>query len=158
MLRTVKLSVAETVPDKASFHTRNATAERFLLWSRNISQCKCNTCNATEHFSCSHCTGSVFATLYFTIWYSVKTALMRASQTTIYENIIKIRCKKPLNSLKLAFGSCFRFVLFASTCNSLAVYTKNRMFTSSRTCTRIVCSKNVHLKNNDSKNNNDVIS
>ena len=65
-------SIAETVRDKASFHTRNAAfgaisaleQEYFASFLKGASSC-----------SCSHCTGSVSATLRFTIRYSVNIGL-----------------------------------------------------------------------------------
>ena len=73
----VKRSVAEIVPGKVSVHTMNATFGRisapeqdyFAPFSRDV-------ITATQRNSCSssHCTGSVSATLRFTIRYGVNIA------------------------------------------------------------------------------------
>ena len=74
----VKRGVTETVLDKASVHTRNATfgtisapeqdyfAQVLKDFIPETQRCIC---------SCSHCTGSVSATLRFTSRYSVNIAL-----------------------------------------------------------------------------------
>ena len=72
--RIVKRSVADTVPERASVHTRKATfgtvsapkqdyfAQIFKRW---------NTCNATVHLFMFTLYRSVFVTLGFTVQYSV---------------------------------------------------------------------------------------
>ena len=70
LYRKVKRSVAETVPDKASVHTKNATfgtisaleQDCFAPFLKDLMfETQRSTC------SCSHCTGSVSATLYGTL-------------------------------------------------------------------------------------------
>ena len=77
LYRIVKQSVAKTVPDKASVHTRNATFGTISAWGQDyfapfledlIPEMQRSTC------SCSHCTGSVSATLRFTARYSMDIA------------------------------------------------------------------------------------
>ena len=74
LYRIVKWSVGETVLDKASVHTWNATfgtmsapeQDYFAQFLKDlIPETQRSTC------SCSHCTGSVSATLRFTILYIV---------------------------------------------------------------------------------------
>ena len=77
LYQVVKRSVAETGPDQASVHTRNATLgtisapeqDYFAPLSKGLTpETQRSTC------SCSHRTGSVSATLCFTIRYSVNKA------------------------------------------------------------------------------------
>ena len=79
LYRIVKRSVAETVPGKASVHTRNATFGTISVPEQDylaqflkdlIPETQPSTC------SCSHCTRSVSATFRFTIRYSVNIALI----------------------------------------------------------------------------------
>ena len=79
LYRIVKRSVAETVPDKASVHTRNATfgtisapkLDYFAQFLKNlIPETQRSTC------SCSHYTGSVSATPRFINWCNVNIALV----------------------------------------------------------------------------------
>ena len=74
----LKQSVAETVPDKDSVHTRNAAfgtisdpeQDYFVPFLKDtIPATQRSTC------SCTHCTGSLSATLRFTTRYSVNIAL-----------------------------------------------------------------------------------
>ena len=84
LYRIVKRSVPETVPGKASVHTRNATFGTISAPEQDyfapvlkdlIPETQQITC------SCSHCTGSVSVTLRFTIRYSVNIA-------QIYKNVL----------------------------------------------------------------------
>ena len=77
LYRIVKRSAAETVPERASVHTWDATfgtlsalqQDYFASFLKDvISATQQRTC------SCSHCTGSVYATLHFTFRYSVNIA------------------------------------------------------------------------------------
>ena len=77
LYRIVKRNAAETVSDKASVHTRNATFETisapdqdcFAPFLEDVIPA-----TSTEHLFCSHCSGSVSAMLRFTIRYSVNIA------------------------------------------------------------------------------------
>ena len=77
LYRIVKRSVPETVPAKASVHTRNAAFGTICapeqdyfapIFKDLLPETQLSTC------SCSHCTGSVSATLRFTTRYSVNIA------------------------------------------------------------------------------------
>ena len=83
---TVKWSVAETVPERASVHTRNTTfgiisaleQDYFALFLKDvIPAMQRRTC------FCSHCTRSVSAMLRFTIRYNVNIAIV-ASRNVSY--------------------------------------------------------------------------
>ena len=78
LYRMVKRSLAETVPDKASVHTRNATfgtisspeQDNFAPYLKDvIPETQRSPCY------CSHCPGSVSATLRFAIMYIVNMIL-----------------------------------------------------------------------------------
>ena len=74
LYRKMKRSVAETIPERASVHTRNAT---FGKISASEQDCFApflkDEIPATQQStrSCSHCTGSVSTMLRFTVRYSV---------------------------------------------------------------------------------------
>ena len=91
LYRTVKRSVAETVPDKASVHTRNATfrtisapeQDYFAPFSKDVIPAM-----QRSSFSCSHCTGSVFATLRFTIRYRMNIACIDVNLCGIHRILV----------------------------------------------------------------------
>ena len=77
----VKRSIAETVPDKAFVHTGNAkfgtiSAPEQVYFSPFVKDVIPAMQWSTKSCSCSHCTGSVSATLRFTIPYSVNIAFI----------------------------------------------------------------------------------
>ena len=72
----VKRSVVEGVSNRASVHTKNATLGIiFALEPDLFAPLTKYVVSATQRSicSCSHCTGSVFATFRFTVRYSVKS-------------------------------------------------------------------------------------
>ena len=77
LYRMVKRSVAETVPDEASVDTKRATfgtisAPEQDYFAPVLKDLIPETQQST--WSCSHCTGSVSATIRFTIRHSVNMA------------------------------------------------------------------------------------
>ena len=108
LYRIVKRSVAETVPNKASVHTGNATfgtisapeQDYFAQFLKDlIPETQQSTC------FCSHCTGSVSATLRFTIRYSADIALFREPPRLAFNLLEKLLAKQKLAKSKLQLSS-----------------------------------------------------
>ena len=73
----VKRSVTESVPGRASFRQETLLSEHFCFLAGLIcSAFQSGTYFATQRSTCccSHCAGTLSATLHFTVWYSVNIA------------------------------------------------------------------------------------